>query len=802
MQQPISVQPGPRQLGPAVLSVLWAVFGVGAIFCTVAPRNYLYADDAHGPIASTAALTSKEDLAAGMVAGIDRFLLAETAASVERRAAHWHRDFSSHEAYEKSVAPNRERLARMIGAHDKRVEPGRFEVIAEAGDDGVLATIGKAKVYAVRWPVLPGIEGEGLLVRGTSNQVVIALPDADTTPETLLGLAEGLSESAQWGRMIAQAGMTVLVPVLVDRSDRNSIAGGRATNQPHREFVYRQAFEMGRHVIGYEVQKVLAAVDIFSKSKDLDHQTVVYGYGEGGLLALYAGALDTRIKEVAVSGYFGSRQNLWREPIYRNVFGLLAEFGDAELASLIAPRILRVSADPAPAIEGPPAPHDGRGGAAPGKIVSPTYDEVEKEFGRARTLIAGLKPVREWELVHSAVAENASAPDRNTKPTSFFSKLQGVLGEALKAALVPESNLPDALARQKRQIEQMVAFTQTLLAEAEYTRRAYWSKADMSSLDAFTKSTAAYREEFYRDVIGRFEQKPLPPNVRTRQFCDEPKYRGYEVVLDVFPDVFAYGIMLVPKEMKEDERRPVVVCQHGLEGRPQDVADPKVKNAAYNQYGCRLAERGFVVFAPQNPYIGQDKFRTLQRKLNPLGKTLFSIIVPQHQAIVDWLATQPFVDPERIAFYGLSYGGKTAMRVPALVSRYCLSICSADFNEWIWKNTSARSPYSYVPSGEYEIFEFNLGNTFNYAEMAALIAPRPFMVERGHDDGVAPDEWVAYEFAKVKRLYVKLGIGDRASIEFFDGPHTIHGVGTFEFLHRHLRWPVPAGETRPPALNQ
>ena len=45
-------------------------------------------------------------------------------------------------------------------------------------------------------------------------------------------------------------------------------------------------------------------------------------------------------------------------------------------------------------------------------------------------------------------------------------------------------------------------------------------------------------------------------------------------------------------------------------------------------------------------------------------------------------------------------------------------------------------------AGEYEMPEFDLGNTFNYGEMAGLIAPRPFMVERGHDDGVAPDEWV------------------------------------------------------------
>ena len=181
----------------------------------------------------------------------------------------------------------------------------------------------------------------------------------------------------------------------------------------------------------------------------------------------------------------------------------------------------------------------------------------------------------------------------------------------------------------------------------------------------------------------------------------------------------------------------------------------------------------------------------MQRKLNPIGKTLFSVIIGQHQRILEWLSAQPNVDASRVAFYGLSYGGKTAMRVRALVDNYCLSICSADFNEWIWKNVTLDWTGSYMFTGEYEMFEFDLGNTFNYAEMAGLICPRPFMVERGHRDGVAPDEWVAYEYAKVRLLYADLKIPGRTRIEFFDGPHTIHGVGTFEFLHEQLKWPPP-----------
>jgi len=322
----------------------------------------------------------------------------------------------------------------------------------------------------------------------------------------------------------------------------------------------------------------------------------------------------------------------------------------------------------------------------------------------------------------------------------------------------------------------------------------FWRQVRTTFTNAWSGITKEAKNYFWEDVIGRFPKADLPANPRARKILDKPKWTGYEVTLDVWPDVFAWGILLVPKDLQPGERRPVVVCQHGLEGVPMDTIndDPNASGyGAYKAYAARLAERGFITFAPHNPYRGRDKFRVLQRKANPLKKSLFSVILAQHDRILDWLGELPFVDPKRIGFYGLSYGGKTAMRVPSLLDRYCLSICSADFNEWIRKNVTVDSPYSYLYTGEYEMVEFNLGHTFNYAEMAALIAPRPFMVERGHNDGVAPDEWVAYEFSKVRRLYDTLGIGDRTAIEFFNGPHTINGVGTFEFLEKHLNWPGP-----------
>ncbi|MGN6135654.1 MAG: hypothetical protein ACTHOU_14295, partial [Aureliella sp.] len=64
--------------------------------------------------------------------------------------------------------------------------------------------------------------------------------------------------------------------------------------------------------------------------------------------------------------------------------------------------------------------------------------------------------------------------------------------------------------------------------------------------------------------------------------------------------------------------------------------------------------------------------------------------------------------------------------------------------------------------------------------------------ERGHFDGVAPDERVGLEFAKVRHTYAaKLGLPDEVRIEWFAGPHMVHGQGTFAFLHEKLSWPAP-----------
>ncbi len=715
------------------------------------------------PLPGTQPFTAEGDLSVQMVEGIDRWLMRET----ERVSKARHLDVSTPEALTTARALLRQRLGMVDALHTGQLE--RMETVGPSE---------RFDVRTVRWPVFDDVMGQGLLYepnllyepKGAVAFVVLLDDESDEN-------ARPPRRDRDFPSLLAEHGCLVLVPKMVGlgKEMSGSVFLGRKTEQTHREWIYRQAFEVGRTLIGYEAQSVLASLDHFARDQK---QVGIIGYGEGALVAKYVAALEPRFQSVLLSGHFGPRESLWREPIYRNVFGLLRDFGDAELAAMSAAKAYVIEACDAPKL----AP-SGRA-AAPHSESTPTVEAVRAEAARAGTLrkkppvVIVPEPPGFW----------------TNKAVEAF-----LLGLGVKLdANIPESILlwnPHGMCpSEPRFVRELEAHTQRILRESERVRKALpiWAKLKPGAeWDAVQKQA---RADFWEKVIGKLPTDYLPPNPRTRLIHDKEKWRGYEVMLDVQPDIFAWGTLLVPKDLKPGERRPVVVCQHGLEGLPEDTITQDESAPAWKYYkgfAARLCERGFIVYAPHNPYRGGDNFRRIQREANPLGLSLFSFIIAQHDVTTQWLASLPFVDAERIAFYGLSYGGKTAMRVPSVLERYCLSICSGDFNEWVMKCASNTHPGGYIFTGEWEIWEWDLAHTFNYAEMALLIAPRPFMVERGHDDGVGLDEDVGHEFAKVRRGYDKLGIGERTEIEWFDGPHTIHGVGTFKFLHKWLRWPEP-----------
>src|SRR5689334_13819612 len=302
----------------------------------------------------TAALNTRGDIAEQMVNGIIRYLEHATTASASTRK------------------PSVERLRYILGVTDTRTAFDSPELITTVGRPALLADAGAYKVYAVRWPVTPGMTAEGLLFApsGEPRARVIAIPDADQLPEEF-----------DVSQRLAAAGCEVLSPVLINSKDTwSGNSAIRMTNQPHREFLYRMSFEVGRTPWGYETEKALAAVDYFAResSKPIG----IWGYGEGGAIATFAAALDSRIQAVGISGYFGPREKLATQPLYRNAFGLLSDFGDAELLAMARVKTIIVDRTPGPAWDGPSTSDPKRRGAAPMKLAPYSAAEIETEFQR------------------------------------------------------------------------------------------------------------------------------------------------------------------------------------------------------------------------------------------------------------------------------------------------------------------------------------------------------------------------------------------------------------------------------------
>ena len=729
------------------------------------------------------------DLSTRLMDGAHAFAERKIAESLATRPARWSRDFSSPAAYVRSIAPNRDHFKSILGLVDAR-RPAALERYGDDTSPALVAETARYRVWQVRWPVLDGVWGAGLFVEPTSPPVAqaVLIPDADQTPEQWLGLTPGLVPAAQAARRLAENGVELLIPVTVSRAKLTTDdARLRRTDQTQREWIYRQAFHLGRHVIGYEIQTALAAADALRTRHDGRLPLGIAGYAEGAQTAFYTAAVDPRFTAALVSGYFDSRQAVWSEPIYRNIWGLLREFGDAEIAGLVLPRTLVLEHSAAPTVTG----HKG-------DWRTPDFTGTQAEV--ARTTTGGLfaPPLLARSETHALADEALSA----------FTRALGLGSLAPASATLPTdrrtafSPAPRA-ARYVRELEQHV---QALVQKSDQVRDAAFLHRVMPELADTTWSTKRrhptqapekfiagarpYRERFHTDAMGRFDEPLLPFNARTRQIAATAKWTAYDVVLDVWPDVFAWGILVVPTDLRPGERRPVVVCQGGRNSIPRDTLEGD--NPAYNNFSAALAERGFITFAPFNLYRGEDRYRYLSRKANTVQASLFSFIVAQHDQHLRWLTTLPFVDGKRIAFYGLSYGGETAMRVPTILENYALSICSGDFNQWTRKVAATDQPFSFMPTIEWEMPYWNLGHTFDYAEMGYLMVPRPFMVERGHLDRVGRDAWVAHEYAKVAWLYAQLGLADRTRIEYFQGGHSINGEGTFDFLHRHLDWPRPA----------
>ena len=182
---------------------------------------------------------------------------------------------------------------------------------------------------------------------------------------------------------------------------------------------------------------------------------------------------------------------------------------------------------------------------------------------------------------------------------------------------------------------------------------------------------------------------------------------GWDVVLDVWPEVFAWGVLVVPKDVAPGERRPVVVVQHGRNGLPRDTIDRHVP--VLQRHRRR----------PRRPRL--RRLRAAQpvsrRRSVPLAQSQgqhherHAVLVHPRSARAHprlaGLAALRGCRAHRLLRPELRWrDGRAHSRV---LEKYALSICSGDFNQWTRKIAATDQPFSFMRTIEWEMPYWNWG---------------------------------------------------------------------------------------------
>ena len=213
-----------------------------------------------------------------MVAGIDRMAMQLIDDAARERHARWKSALADAAKRDAFIGDMRDKLRACIGLVDEIIPNPGLQKLSADPEDKPLAETAEWSAWFVRWPVFDGVDGTGILLKpkGKVRACVVCIPDADETPQSALFNNHALVEASHHGAQLASLGCEVVVPMLINHdsaasgSDRFKVK----TNAPHREWIYRQAFNLGRNITGYEVASMLALVDALQSANLATHPPV------------------------------------------------------------------------------------------------------------------------------------------------------------------------------------------------------------------------------------------------------------------------------------------------------------------------------------------------------------------------------------------------------------------------------------------------------------------------------------------------------------------------------------------------
>lgn len=329
------------------------------------------------------------------------------------------------------------------------------------------------------------------------------------------------------------------------------------------------------------------------------------------------------------------------------------------------------------------------------------------------------------------------------------------------------------------------------ISYAEHTDLGYYLDRDGAKHDIRSPSDWQIRRQHVLEnlqrVMGRMpgESHRVPLDVRVLEESRDGDIVRKKVSFqsDPFDRVTAWLLFAAAAEKK---KLPAILCLHqtSREGKNEPVG---LTGRPSMHVGRELAERGFVVLAPDYPTFGEHAYDFAKSPEYASGSLK---AVWDNMRCVDLLTALPEVDAGRIGVIGHSLGGHNAIFTAVFEPRLRVVVSSCGFTSLLKDDLPSWTGPTYMPriAGEF-------GNDikklpFDFHELIGAIAPRAFFACAATRDDDFDVSGVRDVFAAAQPVYRLLGKPENLVADYPDSPHDFpkeSRIRAYECIEKHLK---------------
>lgn len=342
--------------------------------------------------------------------------------------------------------------------------------------------------------------------------------------------------------------------------------------------------------------------------------------------------------------------------------------------------------------------------------------------------------------------------------------------------------------------------TVPMMAQSSQTAAERWlAGADLAppfaapaSLSDWEVKRLEIRAELWK-LLGRLPPRPKTAKLETLSREDRGDYVVEKFQFDNEAGSIVPGYLLLPKHISG--KLPAILYCHWHAGE-YDLGKEELFQAKHTPEapGPAFARRGYVVLAidasgfgernGQGPDGSSEKDYTAEETASKfnlwVGRTFWGMLLRDDLMALDYLASRPEVDPDRIGVTGMSMGATRTWWLMALDERLKTGVAIACLTRY-------QNMIGHGSIHEHDIGYFVPGmlNHFDTEAVVALIAPRPILFETGDQDPGSPVDGIRTIAKAVHPVY---GLyGKEGAFQSIIYPGLAH-VYTPEMWTKTLAW--------------